>query len=307
MGAIMMGWAVLTGAVGGVGFTMMLLSLPAWRQRLAVRIAPYVSDVSPGAYAVLRRQHDQQWMSLLGTNALASWLRSLGPDSALLQRRMRQAGLPGGAARARLQLVTGALLGFGIGLLLALGVALPASSPLFARALIPVLSAALGAWAAAYWLQLRGRQRRSRIARELPTVLEFLSLSIAAGEALPDALGRVVRVGSGELVAELATVVRQASLGVPLAEALQKLATEIEVPALARMVAQLRSALERGNPLGEVLRAQAADQRVEFQREQLESAGRKEIGMMVPLVFLILPTTILFATWPGIVVLNSGF
>ncbi len=39
----------------------------------------------------------------------------------------------------------------------------------------------------------------------------------------------------------------------------------------------------------------------------LELAGKKEVAMLVPLVFLILPVTILFAVYPGIVVLQVGF
>jgi tight adherence protein C len=31
----------------------------------------------------------------------------------------------------------------------------------------------------------------------------------------------------------------------------------------------------------------------------LEAAGRKEIGMLVPVVFLVLPTTVMFALFPG--------
>jgi tight adherence protein C len=40
-------------------------------------------------------------------------------------------------------------------------------------------------------------------------------------------------------------------------------------------------ALERGTPLAEVLRAQAADVREAGKRRLLESGGRKEIAMMV--------------------------
>jgi tight adherence protein C len=56
-----------------------------------------------------------------------------------------------------------------------------------------------------------------------------------------------------------------------------------------------------------VLRAQAQDSRDQAKRELLESAGRKEVAMLVPLVFLILPTTIAFAIFPGIMVLQLGF
>jgi tight adherence protein C len=71
-------------------------------------------------------------------------------------------------------------------------------------------------------------------------------------------------------------------------------------------VEQVTGALERGTPLAEVLRAQAQDSRDEAKRELLEVAGKKEVAMLVPLVFLILPVTILFAIFPGIFVLQLG-
>ena len=59
-----------------------------------------------------------------------------------------------------------------------------------------------------------------------------------------------------------------------------------------------------GAPLAEVLRAQAADVRDAAKRELMESAGRKEIGMMVPLVFGVLPLTVIFAAFPAVVALD---
>jgi tight adherence protein C len=53
-----------------------------------------------------------------------------------------------------------------------------------------------------------------------------------------------------------------------------------------------------------VLRAQAVDVREAGKRGLLESGGRKEIGMMVPVVFLVLPVTVVFALFPGIVGLS---
>ena len=46
-------------------------------------------------------------------------------------------------------------------------------------------------------------------------------------------------------------------------------------------------AVERGTPLAEVLRAQAADVREMSKRALLEAGGKKEISMMLPVVFLI--------------------
>ena len=59
-------------------------------------------------------------------------------------------------------------------------------------------------------------------------------------------------------------------------------------------------AVERGTPLADVLHAQAADVREAGRRELIEAAARKEVAMMVPVVFLVLPVTVLFAFFPGV-------
>jgi tight adherence protein C len=51
--------------------------------------------------------------------------------------------------------------------------------------------------------------------------------------------------------------------------------------------------------VAEVLRAQAVDVREAGKRALMEAGGRKEIAMMVPVVFLVLPVTVLFALFPG--------
>jgi tight adherence protein C len=59
-------------------------------------------------------------------------------------------------------------------------------------------------------------------------------------------------------------------------------------------------ALERGTPLAEVVRAQAEDARAAEQRRLMELAGRKDVAMLVPVVFLVLPTVVLIALYPGV-------
>jgi len=81
----------------------------------------------------------------------------------------------------------------------------------------------------------------------------------------------------------------------------------MRLTSLTRFVDQVVGAIDRGSPLAEVLRAQAQDGREEAKRTLLEAAGKKEVAMMVPLVFLILPMTILFAIFPGLFVLQAGF
>ena len=64
-------------------------------------------------------------------------------------------------------------------------------------------------------------------------------------------------------------------------------------------------AIERGTPLADLLRAQAVDVREAGKRALLEAGGRKEISMMMPVVFMILPVTVMFALFPGLLTLTS--
>ena len=77
------------------------------------------------------------------------------------------------------------------------------------------------------------------------------------------------------------------------------LADRTGLVSLTRFVDGMVVAVERGTPLAEVLRAQAQDVREAGRRAVMESGGRKEIAMMIPVVFLVLPVTVLFAVFPG--------
>ena len=57
-------------------------------------------------------------------------------------------------------------------------------------------------------------------------------------------------------------------------------------------------AVERGTPLADVLRAQAQDVREEGRRALMETGGRKEVLMMVPVI--IGYGYLLFALWYGL-------
>ena len=155
-------------------------------------------------------------------------------------------------------------------------------------------------------LSRAARARVAQIEEELPTVLEFLALCLSAGEGILDSLRRVGEVGAGELTGELRGVVLAVSTGSSLSGALSRLAARLEVPALSRAVDQVVAAIDRGAPLADVLHAQALDAREDAKRSLIEQAGRKEIWMLFPLVFLILPLSILFAVFPGVFMLRLG-
>jgi tight adherence protein C len=229
----------------------------------------------------------------------------LGGDEATA-RQLRQAGLTISVTEFRTRQVVSGAIGAAGGILLLIVAARFRDVPGVIGVGIVILFAIGGFVVRDYLLQRAARARIARIASELPTVLEFLTLSLSAGEGILDAVRRISQISRGELAKELAAVVNESQAGVPFSEALKRTADALQLPSFSRFVEQLTGALERGTPLAEVLRAQAQDSREQAKRELLESAGKKEVAMLVPLVFLILPITIAFAIFPGILVLQLG-
>jgi tight adherence protein C len=162
-----------------------------------------------------------------------------------------------------------------------------------------LLATVSGVLARDRWLSREVAVREERMMAEFPTVAELLALAVAAGEGAVGALERVTRLSRGELARELGRALADARAGASLVQALQGIAVRTSLPPLARFVDGVAIAVERGTPLAEVLRAQAVDVREAGKRALMEAGGRKEIAMMVPVVFLVLPVTVLFALFPG--------
>lgn len=305
--------AVLCGLGLGLGLWSLVSVLPTFRRvTVMTRVAPALIDVSEGAREFVARRTVEP-IPVLGTLFLprAGYLRRLlgellgGDDRSA--RRLRQAGESRSVASLRnrqLAVATLALLAGGIFSVILLQLEPGANLP--AIALLPPVLAVAAIWASDWWLGYRAKKRCERITSEFPTVLEFLSLSLAAGESMHDAIRRVATIGTGELSHEFHIVIRDVATGVSLAGALRAMTDALRIPALSRTIDHMLQAMERGTPMADVLRAQANDARAQAKRRLMEDAGKKEVGMLVPLVFLILPLTILFALAPGLLVLRNG-
>ena len=306
-------WGAFFGSVLGLGLWSLVSLTPRLsRPRLANRLAPYLLDVSAEARLYVGRRSVDP-IPVLGTlfspvfDALAQALAGVLGGADVIERRLRQAGSTRTVDAFRSEQLVWALIGAAGALLLAVGTPLGRGWPLIVQVSAPVVAAMAGVVLRDAQLKRAATARLARIESELPTILEFLTLSLAAGEGILDALRRVGRSTSGELSREFAGVITDVHSGLSLTTALTDLSRRMRLTPLTRFVDQVVGAIDRGSPLAEVLRAQAQDGREEAKRKLLEAAGQKEVAMMVPLVFLILPMTILFAIFPGLFVLQTGF
>jgi tight adherence protein C len=296
----------VSGAVLGLAVLAGLASLVAGvprRPRLAHRLGPYLPDPAGGPAPAGWSTGPARWDSVGDpwcARAVRIADRMLGGGGSV---RRRLAVLPDGRTlrdfRAE-QLAYGA---FGLVAGAVVGAALTVATGRSAVA-GPLLAGAggvAGVLARDVALTRRVRRRQAAVLAEFPVVAELLALAVTAGEGPVGALDRVCRLTGGALTADLGAVLARVRAGAPLAAALEELRDRAGVPVLARFVDGMLVALERGTPLADVLRAQAADVREAGRRALLETGGRREIAMLAPVVFAILPTTVLFALYPGLV------
>lgn len=306
-------WGALLGAAGGTGLLLVLARVRAvGRTPLADRVLPYVRDLpqvgprpaapSPTATSPLVGAAVAVYGPLLRRAADA--VEKVLGGATSVRRRVERAGLDLTVHDVRVQQVVWGLVAFGVaaawGLLRTVG----GGADVLAHALVCAAAFVTGVLARDTWLTSQVRDRERRIVAEFPTVAELLALSVAAGESPVGALDRVVRRSGGELSRELGRVLAEIRTGEPVAQAFDRLAATTGVPVVARFAQGIAIAVERGTPLADVLHAHAADVREAGRRELIETAARREVLMMVPVVFLVLPVTVLFAFWPGLVGLS---
>lgn len=304
-------WGAVLGAVAGLGLVLVVARVATIRRtQLSLRVLPFVRDLPQvGRTPALRVASSSPTSAAAGVfgpilrSAADTVERVLG-GSASVRRRLERAGLEKSVHDFRVEQVLWGLVGFvlaaGYGLLRALTEPGSAVTSL----VLCLIAFAVGVIARDNWLTSQATRRERQILVEFPTLAELLALAVAAGEGPVAALDRVVQRSGGELSRDLAKVLTDIRLGEPVSVAFDRLSASSGLPLVSRFAQGVAVAVERGTPLADVLHAQAADVREAGRRELIESAARKEVFMMVPVVFLVLPVTVLFAFWPGLIGLS---
>jgi tight adherence protein C len=290
----------VTGLAVAVGW-----SPPMRRPRLADRLAPYLRD-APRASRLL---DDGRTVTPFPTveRLVGPLLRDLAGivdrwvgGTASVRRRLDQTGRDITVEHFRIEQVVWGAAGLLIGLALAvLSAARGSHASPIAFAVLAVVLMLTGVLVRDRALTAEVARREQRMLAEFPTVAELLALAVAAGEGAVGALERVTRLSHGDLAQELGRALADARTGASLVAALEGLAARSSLSPLARFVDGMAIAVERGTPLADVLRAQAVDVREQGRRTLLEAGGRKEIAMLIPVVFLVMPVTVVFALFPG--------
>lgn len=281
----------------------------------AAGIVLIISAIRRHRVTLASRLHEVRQVEGRAENHVIQWLRArwtqvveaIGSTAASVERRLELLGGDQTLAQFRLQQVIAALVAMStLGAVTALLIARLSVSGVVSVLLSLVIGALTGAAVWDQLLSVRAQRRQRVIDSQVPDMSDLLALAVGAGESIPGALSRVSALTASDLSREISRTVSELSLGKPTSQSLIQLAERNDSPALNRLCQTMVTAIERGSPLAKVLHDQAQDIR-EYNRQRLmEEGGKREILMLFPVVFLILPITVLFALYPGLAALRIG-
>ena len=146
----------------------------------------------------------------------------------------------------------------------------------------------------------RRRQRVVQVERNLPEVIDLLSLVVGAGRPTVSAVSDICPRVAEPFRSELSAVVRRTEAGEPFVDSVRRLRVSLG-PSVSSVVHAVTAAEIDGAPLQPALQ-RAADEAHRRRRVRAEEAARRApVLMLFPLVFCVLPAFCLLTVVPLLV------
>lgn len=231
---------------------------------------------------------------------LTGRIRSLFPSRRL--DRVHQQLLHAGLARtlraeefATLQVIIAA-----VGVLVAVALTVFGGGSLRLRLVGSVLLIVCAMFGPPAWLSRKVRERTNRIERDLPDVLDLLTISVEAGLGLEAAIDAASTDLESPITEELAHTLQEMNLGLSRHDALENLKERSESQDLSSFVLVLTQADVLGMPIGRVLRSQADEMRERRRARARERAAKLPVKILFPLMLFILPPLMIVVLGPAV-------
>ena len=258
--------------------------------------------VTPDAPSLADRLEPPLYERIFGgpVQAWASFILSLTPQSvrALAELRLLAAGGSGKMDTDRFLTYWGTFILVGT-----IGAALVA---LYTKgSLLSMVLGALGGAALFYLVPLavldrQARKRKAAIQRQLPEVLDLVTVSVEAGLSFNGALAKAAEKMKGPLVDELARMLQEMQMGITRGAALKELAKRCDLQDVSMFTAALIQADQLGVSISRILRIQSGNIRERHRQRMREAAMKAPIKIMFPLVLFIFPALFVVLLAPGL-------
>lgn len=156
-------------------------------------------------------------------------------------------------------------------------------------------------------LNQKAVERKTKLLKDLPDVLDLLTVSVEAGLGFDGALAKVVEKMPGPLGHEFGNVLQEVKMGRQRKDALRGFCDRVNIPDLTAFASAVIQAEQLGVSIGKILRIQSEQMRMKRRQRAQEKAMKAPIKMMIPMVIFIFPTIFGVLLGPAIIKVIESF
>jgi tight adherence protein C len=156
----------------------------------------------------------------------------------------------------------------------------------------------LGGLGPSFWLRSRISERRDAVTNDLPDVLDLMTISVAAGLGLEQAMMVSCANFDSPVCDELQLTLREMELGLSRHDALANLKIRTEIDDLVTFAVVLSQADALGLPIGRVLQSHADEMRDKRRQRARERAAKVPVKILFPLAFCFMPAIMILVLGP---------
>lgn len=220
-----------------------------------------------------------------------------------LEKRLRAAGVYMDPAAFTVVKLIFAALAFIAALFLTLGME---SEPII-KVLILLGAIMIALLLPDYAVKFIAKARQDSMKKQLPDMMDILSVSIDAGLGFDAALKRALDKFTGALKEEMTVASMEIAMGKARRDALSDMAERCDISELKVLVAAIVQSEQMGTPIKNVLKTQSAQLRANRKQIAQEKGMKAPVKMMLPMVAFIFPVLLIILMGPTVMNIIAAF
>jgi tight adherence protein C len=166
--------------------------------------------------------------------------------------------------------------------------------------LLAVVLGFIGWYLPAAMVRTRGQRRLDVIDRDLPELIDVLTVTIEAGLGFGGSLQLVADRFGGPLGDELRLTLREQTMGMSTDTALKDMLERCDTPSVRSFVRAVLQGDSLGVSIGTMLRNTASEARKRRRALARERAQRAPLKLLFPLIFLMFPAMMIVLMYPTV-------
>lgn len=294
--------SLLTYAISGI--------FQSKENKVEQRIETYFDSEAAAIHAIAATEQEKSFYERL---ILPTWKnfkrqynrRLRSEEMSELEKQLLQAGQPWGFGPVEFKLFR--LLLMIVVPLVTVSLSLLIKLPILLVIAIGVASLTMSFALPNFFLKKTMEERGAKAVRELPDILDLLTISLEAGLGFDGAISQVVKRKKGVLSDEFKITLEEIRLGKTRREALNAMNDRILADELQTLIYSIVQAEKLGIGMVAVLRVQTEDMRERRRQKAEETAMKAPIKMLFPLVIFIFPSLFVVLLGPALIQFLGSF